>query len=94
MSDVIAPGRVFRWGPARCQKVCMGVFPKHHLPWSGLTRLYSSIPSGQVRLKLADRLVDALAEDHLVEFVQHRFAEALADAVGLRALRIGAAVID
>src|SRR6516164_392628 len=35
-----------------------------------------------------------LAESHPVELIQHGAMEALADAVGLRALGLGAAVVD
>jgi hypothetical protein len=44
-------------------------------------------PSIEVGLQLLDRLVDLLAEGHPVELVEDSAMEALADAIGLRALR-------
>ena len=49
-------------------------------------------PSIQVGLQLVDGAIDLLAERHPVELVEHGAMEALADAVGLRALGLGAAV--
>jgi len=51
-------------------------------------------PGIKISLQLRDRAVDLLAERHAVELVEQRFVEALADAVGLRAPRLGARVID
>ena len=48
----------------------------------------------QGRLQLVDRAVDLFAERHPVELVEHRAVEALADAVGLRALGLCPAVVD
>lgn len=48
----------------------------------------------EIGLQLGDRAVDLLAECHPVELVEHRLVEALADAVGLWALGLGARVID
>jgi hypothetical protein len=39
-------------------------------------------------------MIDLLAERHPIEFVEHGAMEALADAVGLRALRLGTSVVD
>ena len=51
-------------------------------------------PSVEIGLQLVDHPVDLLAESHPIELIQHGAMEALADAVGLRALGLGAAVID
>src|SRR4029077_1442739 len=51
-------------------------------------------PSIEVGLQLLNRPIDLLAEGDPVKLVQHSAMEALADAVGLRALGLGAAVID
>jgi len=50
-------------------------------------------PGIEVSLQLLDADVDAFAERHLIELLQDGFVEALADAVGLRASRLGAAVV-
>src|SRR5207237_8498915 len=51
-------------------------------------------PGIEVGLQLVDRAIDLLAEGDAVELVQHGAMEALADAVGLRALGLGAGVVD
>ena len=51
-------------------------------------------PGVEIGLQLLDRAIDLLAERYTVELVEHGAMEALADAVGLRALGLGAAVID
>ena len=51
-------------------------------------------PSVEIGLQLVDGSIDFLAERHPVELVEHGAMEALADAVGLRALGLGAAVVD
>jgi hypothetical protein len=51
-------------------------------------------PGIEVNLQLLEAGVDAFAERHLIELLQDGFVEALADAVGLRASRLGAAVVD
>src|SRR5271167_56622 len=51
-------------------------------------------PSIKVGLQIVDRAVDLLAERHPVELVEHGAMEALADAVGLRAVGLGATVVD
>ena len=51
-------------------------------------------PSIKVGLQLVDRAIDLLAERHSVELIQDGAVEALADSIGLRALGLGAAVID
>ena len=48
----------------------------------------------EVALQLVDRLVDLLAEGDPVELVQDGAMEALANAISLRALGLGAAVVD
>lgn len=45
-------------------------------------------------LQLGDAAIELFAEGDPVELVQHRLVETLADAVGLRALGLGPAVID
>src|SRR4029077_3568825 len=51
-------------------------------------------PGIEVSLQLLDASVDTFAERHLIELLQDGLVEALADAVGLRAPRLGAAVVD
>lgn len=51
-------------------------------------------PSIQVRLQLLQAGVELLAERDGVELVHQRLVEALADAVGLRALHTRAGVVD
>src|SRR5207247_11219709 len=51
-------------------------------------------PYIRIGLQLVDRQIDLLAERNPVELVQDSAMEALANAVGLRALGLGAAVVD
>jgi hypothetical protein len=51
-------------------------------------------PDVEIGLQLVDRQIDLLAERNSIELVQDSAVEALANAVGLRALGLGAAVID
>jgi len=51
-------------------------------------------PQIEIGLQLVDRTIHFFAERDTIEFVEHGFVEALADAVGLRALGLGARVID
>src|SRR5215469_10087090 len=51
-------------------------------------------PRIKIGLQLVDRAIDLFAKRHPIEFVEHSAMEALADAIGLRALGLGAAVID
>jgi hypothetical protein len=51
-------------------------------------------PCIQVGLQLVDRTVHLFAERHTIEFVEHGLVEPFTDAVGLRALGLGARVID
>jgi hypothetical protein len=51
-------------------------------------------PRIQIGLQLVDRTTHLLAEGDTVELVEHGFVEALADAVGLRALSLGTRMID
>ena len=51
-------------------------------------------PRIKVSLQLVDGAVDLFAECHPVELIRDRAMEALADAIGLRALGLGAAVVD
>ena len=48
----------------------------------------------EIPLQLADRRVDLLAESDAVEFVEHGLVVSLNDAIGLRALGLGAAMVD
>src|SRR5829696_2387811 len=50
-------------------------------------------PLDEILLQLDDRTVDAHAERHPVELVQHCFVEALDDSIGLRALGLGSGVV-
>src|SRR6516162_7380746 len=51
-------------------------------------------PGIEVSLQLVDAAVDLLAERDAIELIQYGAMEALTDSIGLRALRLGAAVID
>jgi hypothetical protein len=51
-------------------------------------------PEIQVALQLLDGAIDFFAEGHPVELVEDGLVEPLDDAVGLRALGLGSAVID
>src|ERR1700746_2730423 len=51
-------------------------------------------PAIEIRLQLGDRTIHLLAEGDTIELVEHCLVEALADAVGLRALGLGARGID
>ena len=51
-------------------------------------------PSVEVSLQLVDRQVDLLTEGDPVEFVKDGAMKALANAIGLRAFSLGAAVVD
>ena len=51
-------------------------------------------PGIQIDLQLVDRTIHLLAERDTVEFVEHGLVKTLTDAVGLRALGLGARVID
>ncbi len=51
-------------------------------------------PKVKVDLQLVDRAVELLSERHAVELIEQGLVEPLDDAVGLRALGLGARVID
>src|SRR5215831_6501337 len=51
-------------------------------------------PRIKIGLQLVDRAIDLFAKRHPIEFVEHGAMKALANAIGLRALGLGAAVID
>ena len=51
-------------------------------------------PQIKIGLQFIDRTIHLFAEGDTVELVEHRSVEALTDAVGLRALGLGARVID
>src|SRR5215471_13601208 len=51
-------------------------------------------PGVKIGLQLLERAVHLLAERHSIELVERRLVEAFADAVGLRALGLGSAVVD
>jgi hypothetical protein len=51
-------------------------------------------PLVEVGLQLVDRPVDLLAKRNLVELLENRLVEALADPIRLRSLRLGLRVID
>src|SRR5262249_1372944 len=51
-------------------------------------------PGIEISLQLIDAAVDLLAERNPVKLVQDSAMEALTDSIGLRALGLGAAVID
>src|ERR1700751_3043382 len=51
-------------------------------------------PQIEIGLQLVDRTIHLLSEHDTVELIEHRFVEALANAVGLRALGLGARMID
>jgi len=51
-------------------------------------------PQIEIGLQLVDRTIHLFAERDTVELVEHGLVEAFTDAVGLRALGLGARVID
>src|SRR5579884_2287764 len=51
-------------------------------------------PGVKVGLQIVDCAIELLAEGHPIELVERGRVEALADAVGLRALRLGAGMVD
>src|SRR4029434_3188243 len=51
-------------------------------------------PGIEVGLQLVDRSVNLLSECQAIELVEYGAMKALADAVGLRALGLGAGVVD
>ena len=51
-------------------------------------------PGIEIALQFADRAVDFLAKGDAVELVERRLVEALDDAIGLRALGLGARMVD
>src|SRR5436190_610607 len=51
-------------------------------------------PRVEIALQFGNRSIDFLAEDDTVELVQHRLVESLNNAIGLRALGLGAGMID
>src|SRR6516162_1874301 len=59
----------------------------------GPTMVVFDQPGVEIGLQLVDHAIDLLAE-HPVELIQDGAMKALADAIGLRALGLGAAVID
>src|SRR5215831_476610 len=75
------------------RKVCIGVLPKP----AALMRPQMVVldqPGIEISLQLVDAAVDLLAERDAIELIQYGAMEALTDSIGLRALRLGAAVID
>src|SRR3984893_4575397 len=76
------------------RKVCIGVFAVAPAPLMWSLLVVPGDPGIEVSLQLLEAGVDAFAERHLIELLQDGFVEALADAVGLRASRLGAAVVD
>src|SRR6266568_5697823 len=51
-------------------------------------------PQIKIGLELVDRTIHLFAEGDAVELVEHGLVEALADAVGLRALGLGPRMVD
>src|SRR6201982_44431 len=51
-------------------------------------------PGIEVGLEFGDRLIDLLAEDDAIELTEHRLVEPLNDAIRLRALGLGARMVD
>src|SRR4051812_17882526 len=51
-------------------------------------------PGIEIALQFGNRSVDFLAEDDTVELIQHRLVESLNNAIRLRALGLGAGMID
>src|SRR6185295_18722046 len=82
-----------------CQRECV----KKGLHW-GLAEAPAALmrsviivfdqPGIKIGLQLVDAVVDLFAERDPIELVQDGAMEALADAIGLRALGLGSAVID
>jgi hypothetical protein len=51
-------------------------------------------PLIEIALQLGDRAIDLLAERHTIELVENGLVEPLGDAIGLRALGLGAWMVD
>jgi len=51
-------------------------------------------PIIEIALQVADRAIDLLAERHAIELVEDGLMEPLGDAIGLRALGLGARMVD
>ena len=51
-------------------------------------------PGIEVGLEFGDRSIDLLAEDDAIELIEHRLVEPLDDAIRLRALGLGARMVD
>src|SRR6266700_1593522 len=61
-------------------------------PWPRL--IVFANPQIKIGLELVDRTIHLFAESDAVELVEHGLVEALADAVGLRALGLGPHMVD
>src|SRR5215469_5216471 len=82
-----------------CQRECVKKGVHWGLAETPVALMWSSMivvdqPGIEIGLQLADAVVDLLAEHDPIELVQDGAMEALADAIGLRALGLCAAVID
>src|SRR5215469_10021266 len=76
------------------RKVCIGVLPKHQRPLMRPPMVVLDQPGIEISLQLLDAVVDLLAERDAIELIQYSAMEALTDSIGLRALGLGAAVIN
>src|SRR5215472_3077741 len=88
-----AMGFSFARGSAS-RKVCNGGLAEAPAALMGPLLVVFGDPRIKVGLQLVDGAVDLFAECHPVELIQDGAMEALADSIRLRALGLGAAVID
>src|ERR1700758_5735942 len=76
------------------RKVCIGGLAETPAALMRPVLIVFEEPSIEIGLQLVDRPIDPFSERDPIEFIEHGAMKALADAVGLRALGLGAAVID
>ena len=87
MSFSFARGRASR-------KVCIGGLAEAPAALVGALLIVDEHPFIKVGLQDVRRVVELLSERDPVELIQQRLVEALANTVGLRALHLGAGVVD
>jgi hypothetical protein len=90
----LVPAAVFARGGGAVEEGLHGRLAETPAPLVGSHLIVARHPSVEAGLQLGEALVDALAERRTIERVEQGLVEALADAVGLRALRLGARVVD
>jgi hypothetical protein len=69
--------------------VCIGVLPRHFLPWWVRSLLWYVSQGVQIRLKTIQIIVNLAPQRGLIELLKDRLVEALADPIGLWVSRLG-----